>query len=701
MGRPFSVVRLSKKLVTRFRERGLCRSLWILVFNALAAVVASPATQNPSQPIYKFGFGSFPPYQVIRADGRPDGFAVQVVEEAAKRAGLKFEWAQMAEKPVDALAQNEIDIYPLLAVLPERKKIVSFSKPWWENTMVMMSLAGSEIGTPKQATGKRISVVHSSFGLQRLQKLYSQSIAVPKADYREVVSELCGGRTDAALMETRLASALQFLDECKGKNLRMRWVPELNLTYGIGARKGLEAVADILYEKIIEQAQDGTMTKLGEPWGVAVTNQRLLSAQLLQSQLQARTYSVLAWFGAASALLLGILVFQLRKAKRHATEALAAKSRFMASVSHEIRTPLHGLLGMASELSETAMDAAQREQVSSMQSCGDLLLHQLNDILDFAKLEATQLRIERIPFSLRELLIEVERVFRPLAASRGIQLVMQREFDLNSKDCLQPHDLGTQFLGDPNRLKQILYNLLSNAVRFTERGRIELSVCMMSDRQRWRFLVRDTGIGIPLEAQARLFQPFAQADDSISRRFGGTGLGLAICNELTKLMEGEMGFHSQSGKGSEFWFEVPLTKVEVCLLAAKPDRLQTPLLGMRVLVAEDNLVNQRLLTAQLKKLGCSLALASTGRSAVEAAKSTEFDLILMDCEMPEMDGFEAARQIRALSQSSSQLPIIAVTASTLSEDLKRATAAGMNDLLTKPYSRHELQQKMERWAVRS
>ncbi len=356
---------------------------------------------------------------------------------------------------------------------------------------------------------------------------------------------------------------------------------------------------------------------------------------------------------------------ELRKAKEMAESATIAKTQFLAAMSHEIRTPLSGVLGLVHLLAETRLDPSQRDLTRSIQHSGEMLLTIVNDILDYSKIGAGKLTLERISFDLRALIADVIEPMRAVAINKGLAL-----------DCHISSALPEWLQGDPTRLKQVLNNLLSNALKFTHTGSVRVIVHWDKNVDEGaprmvRFAVRDTGIGIPAESLGHLFDEFSQADQSTTRRFGGTGLGLAICRKLVDAMSGEIGVESSPiagpGQGSLFWFHLPLEKGSP--ITRKSVISQQELLPrLRVLIAEDNPVNQRIIVHTVQKMGHAVTLAHNGVEAVERFSEAEFDLILMDCQMPLMDGFEAARAIRRSGPKGRRIPIVAVTANAFAED---------------------------------
>ncbi len=365
------------------------------------------------------------------------------------------------------------------------------------------------------------------------------------------------------------------------------------------------------------------------------------------------------------------------------------KSEFLANMSHEVRTPLNGIIGMLTLMLDTDLSVRQLDYAETAARSSEALLRIVNDILDFSKIEAGKLELETVPFTVRSIVDEMEALFTPQLRTKDVHLVTEVSADM------------PPIMGDPGRLRQIIANLLGNAIKFTQQGRVTCSARLKAQRGdsvTIRVEVTDTGIGLRPEDRQRLFEAFSQADISTTRRFGGTGLGLTICRQLLSLMHSEMHIESEPGKGSSFWFELECAIAPQELLiestTSRSIRSEAETLTGRVLVAEDNDVNQKVVASFLQSFGCNVTVVADGNEVLIALAESDFDVILMDCQMPNMDGFETTRRVRALKSVNAGIPIIAVTASALPEERARCFASGMNDFIAKPLAPDVLRAKL-------
>ncbi|MFN8103759.1 MAG: ATP-binding protein [Acidimicrobiia bacterium] len=393
----------------------------------------------------------------------------------------------------------------------------------------------------------------------------------------------------------------------------------------------------------------------------------------------------------------------IKRQFREVDEAARLKSEFMANISHEIRTPMNGVIGMADLLLATKLDDAQREYAEVLRSSGESLLAVLNDVLDFSKIEAGKLELESTPFSPVRVVDDVVALMAAGAARKGLSLGVVVDRDGTR--------IPTRILGDATRFRQVLLNLVGNAVKFTDAGEVTVRLSVRSEEATaaptttLHVEVADTGIGIAPDVAADLFAPFRQADASTARRFGGTGLGLAISRQLVELMGGRIGVESTPGQGSTFWFSVH------AVVDTKPTdddvAATSNVEGVHVLLVEDNPVNRKVATAMLERLGCAVDVAADGADAIAAVGRrngpySDFDVILMDCQMPGIDGYEATRRIREAEEATGgrRTPIVALTANVSESDRDRCLGAGMDDHVAKPFNKETLAAAVAQWGQR-
>lgn len=650
------------------------------------------ARRLPARPL-RIAIVNAPPFEYFDTAGQPAGFAVEVVSSAAMRSGIALEWVPGGPHPEDWLPSGKVDLWATLSVTEERKRQFYMTEPYIRNELCL--IARARTGSPNEWTaaspdtrGRLVSVPDLPVRLKQARSLMPHARLMVNPTREGVAGDVCAGRAEFGLMEVRVAysSALQRQPGCERQPLEILPLRDAVVPVALGAAPGAVRWANRLREEINAMAADGTLAPIYSRWligsGTNIEGFIDLSRGERRERLLAMAIALLSVLLFAAVY----LAFRLRAERRSAERANAAKSQFLANMNHEMRTPLNGIIGMAQLLEGTALAEDQREYVATIESSSEVLLSLVNDVLDFSKIEAGKMVVEHTPFALHPLLGDCLQLLRQEAARKGLAL------ELDADPLLPAH-----INGDPVRLRQILINLLSNAVKFTAAGYVRLSarpVTNQSGLRRLQFAVTDSGLGISLEAQARLFQAFTQADASTTRRYGGTGLGLAISKRLVELMGGVIGVESQAGVGSRFWLELPLVEAAAAPLAEAPRAAR---FQAHILLVEDNPVNQRVAVLLLQRFGCRVDLAENGLQAVEAAARQPFDAILMDCHMPEMDGYEATRTIRRGNGVNTSVPIIALTGNAVQGDRDACLASGMDDYLSKPIHLPALEAVLVRW----
>jgi signal transduction histidine kinase/ActR/RegA family two-component response regulator len=647
---------------------------------------------------YRIGYETNPPNIMRGPDGRPSGLGPAVVAEAARRRGIKLKWIYSDRGSEKTLRSGEVDLWPVFTDTPERRRVLHITDPWLEYEMVMVGRPDriARIRKPgaRLAPGEQFRVGAQFIPLTRrtLPEWLPGGIPV---DYPSPVAALegaCRGEIDAAYMGEPIVVA-QVLGggDCRGVPLRMKSMSNRLVRLGIGSSFEMAAVADELRDEIAAMASSGELVDILNHWAFYSLRHVMVVDQLIKERQRSQRLTLAL---CALILVLTILVWltvRLRRMRRVAESANRAKSAFVANVTHELRTPISGVIGLSRMLGETSLEENQQELVDHVSECAQTTLAIIDDILDLAKVEAEKLEIEHTRFRPREVMREVVMIVSPRAEEKGLAVSAETAADVSE-----------WVIGDPRRLRQVLVNLAGNAVKFTSAGSVRLSVASCGAGQ-LRFSVADTGMGMDRKQLARLFRPFEQADASTSRRFGGTGLGLPIARALVEHLGGVMQVETALGKGSRFWFDLPMPEA-----GTPPERPQegagqpaAPMRPLQVLLAEDNTVNSRVARYMLEKMGHHVRQVANGEETLAAWSEGGYDVVLMDCQMPVKDGYQTTREIRQREGRDTHTPIVAMTANAMKGDRDLCLEAGMDDYLCKPVDPEALRAALERWSERA
>ncbi len=667
------------------------RISWIGGAAALVLAVGGAVWRSDAQPadrVYVIGTDNAFPYHFLTDRGEAGGMVGGVIQEAARRSGVRLEWRLRPDGPTRALKAKAVDLWPLVAAQPAVWPDVYFTQPYLRNAYVALSL-DPNFGTKPGWMGK-VGILGAPLARRLSAQAFPGAQIVGFPSREKALAAVCTGQVDGASLEARTAQhlALNRPPGCEGAVFYTLGLDVPSADLSIAATKGNEAVADRLRAEIGTMQADGTMARLLRKWNYYYSGE----AETIYREMQARSAIHLShWLTAglvALILALLLLLVRFRHAQKAALQASAAKSHFVANISHEIRTPLNGILGLGQLLDSTHLTAEQQEYLTLMMGSGRVLLGMVNDVLDLAQVEGGQLKVHAEWTDLRSLVLETTRVFELQARAKGIGL-----------RCEGLEGLPERVQTDGARFRQVLTNLVANALKFTDSGEVVVRV----ERQpgELRVEVRDTGIGVAEESRKLLFRKFSQADETISKRFGGSGLGLAISRDLVVLMGGGIGMRSRDGGGSVFWFTLPLPAAsdepapKQAIVEVRPAAAAQ---GASILLVEDNLVNQRIATRMVEKAGYRVTTAADGEAALRAWESGRFDAVLMDCQMPGIDGYQTTAEIRKREQGLPRTPIIALTASALKGDRERCLAAGMDDFLSKPVDLADLHRALNSWA---
>ena len=641
------------------------------------------STARPAARTYRMGFQDSPPHQFVDTQGRPYGSAIDLTREAARRAGVKLDWVHVPEGPERGLDDGIVDFWPVVNQLPERSRF-HFTEPYAQVTYWLVT-KGQELVPGRDTVAGRVVGITEGLAKKMAERHLPQARLQVFATIPTLMEGVCGGTVFAAVIAESATHASLF-HKPEGCELRMSAIPGARLWSGIASspkHPDAARAADLLRSEIGTMVQDGTFSTISLKWFGYPTSEAAMVESLTSAHREAQERTVELAVLTCAVILLLWMAMRLHSARRAAEQATRAKSDFLANMSHEVRTPMNGVIGMTGLLLDTDLTPEQREFTEMVHSSGEALLTVINDILDFSKIEAGKLAIELTHFDLRMAIEEVDEMLANKAEERKLDLVLQ-----------YAAAVPRHFIGDAGRIRQVVTNLVGNAVKFSSDGCVLITVeCQGQDAQeaRMRVSVQDNGPGIPQDKLDLLFRKFSQVDASTTRKYGGTGLGLAISKQLAELMGGSIGVESRPGEGSTFWITLPLT------LDAQPHAAPVPvteLKDLRVLIVDDNRVNRRVLHEQITSWGMRNESFNSGEEALEGLRAARqygdpYHFAILDYQMPGMDGATLARAIKS-DPAIRDTVLVMLTSVGCWDTVRHTESASLDACLSKPVRQSQL-----------